>query len=49
MAISQANLDQVEQALEMITASSVDVMYLVYSCGALYSENASELAKDVYK
>ena len=45
MAISQANLDQVEQALEMITASSVDVMYLVDSFGSLYPENASELAK----
>lgn len=45
MAISQANLDQVEQALKMISASSVDVIYLVDSYGSLYPENASELAQ----
>lgn len=45
MAISQANLDQVEQAVEMLSASSVDVIYLVDSYGSLYPENASELAK----
>ncbi|MCI9626347.1 MAG: nucleoid-structuring protein H-NS [Clostridia bacterium] len=45
MAISGANLDQVEQALEMLCNSSVDVIYLVDSYGSLYPENASTLAK----
>lgn len=45
MAISQANLDQVEQALRMLSASSADVIYLVDSYGSLYPENASRLAK----
>lgn len=45
MAISQANLEQVKQALDMLSTSSVDVIYLVDSYGSLYPENASELAK----
>lgn len=45
MAISQANTDQVKQALEMLSESSVDVIYLVDSFGSLYPENACELAK----
>lgn len=45
MAISQANLKQVEEALDMIGQSSVDVIYLVDSYGSLYPENAAELAK----
>lgn len=45
MAISQANLNQVEEALEMLGKSSVDVIYLVDSYGSLYPENAAELAK----
>lgn len=45
MAISQANLDQVKQALEMLTAANVDVIYLVDSYGSLFPENASEFAK----
>lgn len=45
MAISQANSDQVEQALEMLSASNADVIYLVDSYGSLYPENASALAK----
>lgn len=45
MAISQANLNQVEEALDMLCASSVDVIYLVDSYGSLYPENASVLAK----
>lgn len=45
MAISQANLNQVEEALEMISNSSVDVIYLVDSYGSLYPENAADLAK----
>lgn len=45
MAISQANSEQLAQALEMLAASCVDVIYLVDSYGSLYPENASELAK----
>lgn len=45
MAISQANAKQVDEALEMIGQSSVDVIYLVDSYGSLYPENAAELAK----
>lgn len=45
MAISQANLNQVEEALEMLGGSSVDVIYLVDSYGSLYPENAAELAQ----
>ncbi len=45
MAISQSGTDQVKQALEMLAATSVDVIYLVDSYGSLYPENASELAK----
>lgn len=45
MAISQANTEQITQALEMLGESSVDVIYLVDSYGSLYPENTSELAK----
>lgn len=45
MAISQANLNQVEEALSMISESSVDVIYLVDSYGSLYPETAGALAK----
>lgn len=45
MAVSQVNSDQLLQALKMLAASSVDVIYLVDSYGSLYPENASELAK----
>lgn len=45
MAISQANLNQVEEALDMLSGSSVDVIYLVDSYGSLYPENAAALAK----
>lgn len=45
MAISQASLNQVEEALDMLIASSVDVIYLVDSYGSLYPESASALAK----
>lgn len=45
MAISQANLNQVEEALAMLSDSSADVIYLVDSFGSLYPENAAELAK----
>ena len=45
MAISQANSEQVEAALDMLGQSSVDVIYLVDSYGSLYPENAGNLAK----
>lgn len=45
MAISQANLNQVQDALDMICESKADVIYLVDSYGSLYPENAAELAK----
>lgn len=45
MAISQANSEQVKQALNMLTASNVDVIYLVDSYGSLFPENACELAQ----
>lgn len=45
MAISQANLDQVSTALEMLVASPVDVIYLVDSFGSLFPENACDLAR----
>lgn len=45
MAVSQVAGRQLEEALEMLCQSSVDVIYLVDSYGSLYPENASELAK----
>lgn len=45
MAISQANLNQVQDALDMICESDADVIYLVDSYGSLFPENAAELAK----
>ena len=45
MAISQANLNQVEEALSMLAGSSVDIIYLVDSYGSLYPETAGALAK----
>lgn len=45
MAISQANLYQVEEALNMLSESSVDIIYLVDSYGSLYPETAGALAK----
>ena len=45
MAISQVSSEQVVQALEMLSKSSVDVIYLVDSFGSLYPENACELAQ----
>ena len=44
MAISQANQNQVEEALSMLSESHVDVIYLVDSYGSLYPENAASLA-----
>lgn len=49
MAVSQVSSDQIEQALEMLAESSVDVIYLVDSYGSLYPENASALAKSYIK
>ncbi len=45
MAISQANLNQIEEALQMLVNSNVDVIYLVDSYGSLYPENAAEYAQ----
>lgn len=45
MAISQVGVEQVQQALDMLGESSVDVIYLVDSFGSLYPENASALAE----
>ncbi len=45
MAVTQAGGSQIEEALTMLAASSVDVIYLVDSYGALYPENSSTLAQ----
>lgn len=45
MAVSQANQNQVEEALSMLAGSSADIIYLVDSYGSLFPENASSLAK----
>ena len=45
MAISQANSDQIAQALAMLGTTNVDVIYLVDSYGSLYPENASDYAR----
>ena len=49
MAISQVGSEQVVQALEMLSESSVDVIYLVDSFGSLYPENARDLAQTYLK
>lgn len=45
MAVSQVSFEQLQHALDMLTNTSVDVIYLVDSYGSLYPENASELAQ----
>ena len=45
MAVSQAGGNQIEEALNMLAESPVDVIYLVDSYGSLYPENASALAQ----
>ncbi len=45
MAVSQANSDQIDEALEMLGNTSVDVIYLVDSYGSLYPETAAMYAK----
>ena len=45
MAISQANFNQIDEALKMLGESKVDIIYLVDSYGALVPESAVELAK----
>ena len=45
MAVSQVSTEQLTQALEMLSTTSVDVIYLVDSYGSLFPENACELAK----
>lgn len=45
MAISQANFNQIDDALRMLGESKVDVIYLVDSYGSLVPESVVELAK----
>ena len=45
MAVSTADSKDVEQALEMLGKSSVDVIYLVDSYGSLYPEQVRELTE----
>lgn len=45
MAISQADSQQIDEALDMLGKSSVDVIYLVDSYGSLYPETAGRLAE----
>ena len=45
MAVSHANTEQIEEVLEMLAASNVDVIYLVDSYGSLYPENVMALAQ----
>ena len=45
MGVTQAGSDSIEQALDMLAQSSVDVIYLVDSYGSLYPESATRLAK----
>lgn len=45
MAISQATEAQIDSALEMISQSHADVIYLVDSYGSFYPESAAALAK----
>ena len=45
MAVSQANTEEIEEALAMLCESNVDVIYLVDSYGSLYPESAAKLAR----
>lgn len=45
MAVSQAGSGQIDEALEMLGNTSVDVIYLVDSYGSLYPETAAMYAK----
>ncbi len=45
MAVSQCSDEQIKDALSMLMASNVDVIYLVDSYGSLFPENACSLAK----
>ena len=45
MAISQASSEQIEDALDMLGQSNVDVIYLVDSYGSLYPEQIKKLAE----
>lgn len=45
MAVSTANTKDIEQALELLGQSSVDVIYLVDSYGSLYPEQVRELTE----
>lgn len=45
MAVSTANYKDIEQALDLLGESSVDVIYIVDSYGALYPEQVRELSE----
>ena len=45
MGVSQASMNQVEEALGMLAESPVDVIYLSDTFGSMYPESASELAE----
>ncbi|MDY3030267.1 MAG: aldolase catalytic domain-containing protein [Clostridia bacterium] len=45
MAVSTANYKDIEQALDLLGESSVDVIYIVDSYGALYPEQIRELSE----
>ncbi len=45
MAVSTAKTEDIEQALEMLSQTSVDVIYLVDSYGSLYPEQIRRLAE----
>ncbi len=45
MGVSQASMNQVEEALGMLTDTPVDVIYLSDTFGSMYPESASELAE----
>ena len=49
MAISKSSSDQIEQALEMLVKTSVDVIYLVDSYGSLYPENTADYTQKYMK
>ncbi len=45
MAVSQANQNQIDEALKLICASSVDVIYLVDSFGSFYPETFGNMTR----
>ena len=45
MAVSQANQNQIDEALKLICASSVDIIYLVDSFGSFYPETFGNMTR----